>query len=321
MAGEFDLIRDFFRDATAQRDDVVLGIGDDCALLEAPVGKQLAVSMDTLVVGRHFVTDVDPELLGHKALAVNLSDLAAMGATPAWVTLSVTLPDADAEWVKRFMMGFAALAKRYQLTLIGGDTTRGPLAITVQVHGFVDPEKSLRRDAAKIGDLIYVTGQLGDAGLALMAQQGLYVKQGSLASFKQRLDRPEPRIELGRAATTHSRCAIDLSDGLGSDLGHICEESNVGALIYLDKLPMSDAVAEYVAESGDWSLPLSAGDDYELCMTVPAQHQAAFEAAMQQQEVPVTWIGMIEQGEQVRAMSPNGDVDAYVARGYDHFAN
>jgi len=321
MAGEFDLIRDFFRDATAQRDDVVLGIGDDCALLEAPVGKQLAVSMDTLVVGRHFVADVDPELLGHKALAVNLSDLAAMGATPAWVTLSVTLPDADAEWVKRFMMGFAALAKRYQLTLIGGDTTRGPLAITVQVHGFVDPEKSLRRDAAKIGDLIYVTGQLGDAGLALMAQQGLYVKQGSLASLKQRLDRPEPRIELGRAATTHSRCAIDLSDGLGSDLGHICEESNVGALIYLDKLPMSDAVAEYVAESGDWSLPLSAGDDYELCMTVPAQHQAAFEAAMQQQEVPVTWIGMIEQGEQVRAMSPNGDVDAYVARGYDHFAN
>ena len=321
MAGEFDLIRDFFRDATAQRDDVVLGIGDDCALLEVPVGKQLAVSMDTLVVGRHFVADVDPELLGHKALAVNLSDLAAMGATPAWVTLSLTLPDADAEWVKRFMVGFAALAKRYQLTLIGGDTTRGPLAITVQVHGFVDQEKSLRRDAAKIGDLIYVTGQLGDAGLALMAQQGLYVKQGSLASFKQRLDRPEPRIELGLAATMHSHCAIDLSDGLGSDLGHICEESNVGALIYLDKLPMSDAVAEYVAESGDWSLPLSAGDDYELCMTVPAQHQAAFEAAMQQQEVPVTWIGMIEQGEQVRAMSPNGDVDAYVARGYDHFAN
>ena len=321
MAGEFDLIRDFFRDATAQRDDVVLGIGDDCALLEVPVGKQLAVSMDTLVVGRHFVADVDPELLGHKALAVNLSDLAAMGATPAWVTLSVTLPDADAEWIKRFMVGFTALAKRYQLTLIGGDTTRGPLAITVQVHGFVDPEKSLRRDAAKIGDLIYVSGQLGDAGLALMAQQGLYVKQGSLASLKQRLDRPEPRIELGRAATTHSRCAIDLSDGLGSDLGHICEESNVGALIYLDKLPMSDAVAEYVTESGDWSLPLSAGDDYELCMTVPAQHQAAFEAAMQQQEVPVTWIGMIEQGEQVRAMSPNGDVDAYVARGYDHFKN
>jgi thiamine-monophosphate kinase len=321
MAGEFDLIRDYFRDATAQRDDVVLGIGDDCALLEVPVGKQLAVSMDTLVVGRHFVADVDPELLGHKALAVNLSDLAAMGAIPAWVTLSVTLPDADAEWVKRFMAGFTALAKRYQLTLIGGDTTRGPLAITVQVHGFVDPEKSLRRDAAKIGDLIYVSGQLGDAGLALMAQQGLYVKQGSLASLKQRLDRPEPRIELGLMAATHSHCAIDLSDGLGSDLGHICEESNVGALIYLDKLPMSDAVAEYVAESGDWSLPLSAGDDYELCMTVPAQHQAAFEAAMQQQEVPVTWIGMIEQGEQVRAMSPNGDVDAYVARGYDHFAN
>ena len=321
MAGEFDLIRDYFRDATARRDDVVLGIGDDCALLEVPAGKQLAVSMDTLVVGRHFVADVDPQSLGYKALAVNLSDLAAMGATPAWATLSVTLPDADADWIKRFMAGFTELAKKHQLTLVGGDTTRGPLSITVQVHGFVEPSNSMRRNAACVGDLIYVSGQLGDAGLALLAQQGLYVKQGSLASLKQRLDRPEPRIELGLIAAMHSRCAIDLSDGLGSDLGHICEESHVGALIYLDKLPISDAVTEYVTESGDWSLPLSAGDDYELCMTVPVHHQAAFEAAMQQQDVPVTWIGMIEQGEQVRAMSPNGDVDAYVARGYDHFAN
>jgi len=286
-----------------------------------PAGKQLAVSMDTLVVGRHFVADVDPDSLGYKALAVNLSDLAAMGATPAWATLSVTLPDADAGWIKLFMAGFVELAKKHQLSLVGGDTTRGPLSITVQVHGFVEPAHSMRRNAARVGDLIYVSGQLGDAGLALLAQQGLYVKQGCLSSLKQRLDRPEPRVELGRVAAMHSHCAIDLSDGLGSDLGHICEESNVGALIYLDKLPMSDAVADYVAESGDWSLPLSAGDDYELCMTVPSEQQAAFEAVMQQQDVPVTWIGMIEQGEQVRAMSPNGDVDAYVARGYDHFAN
>ena len=321
MAGEFDLIRDFFRDATVQRDDVALGIGDDCALLAVPAGKQLAVSMDTLVVGRHFVADVDPDSLGYKALAVNLSDLAAMGATPAWATLSVTLPDADAGWIKLFMAGFVELAKKHQLSLVGGDTTRGPLSITVQVHGFVEPAHSMRRNAARVGDLIYVSGQLGDAGLALLAQQGLYVKQGCLSSLKQRLDRPEPRVELGRVAAMHSHCAIDLSDGLGSDLGHICEESNVGALIHLDKLPMSDAVADYVAESGDWSLPLSAGDDYELCMTVPSEQQAAFEAVMQQQDVPVTWIGMIEQGEQVRAMSPNGDVDAYVARGYDHFAN
>jgi len=321
MAGEFDLIRDYFRDATVQRDDVALGIGDDCALLAVPAGKQLAVSMDTLVVGRHFVADVDPDSLGYKALAVNLSDLAAMGATPAWATLSVTLPDADAGWIKLFMAGFVELAKKHQLSLVGGDTTRGPLSITVQVHGFVEPAHSMRRNAARVGDLIYVSGQLGDAGLALLAQQGLYVKQGCLSSLKQRLDRPEPRVELGRVAAMHSHCAIDLSDGLGSDLGHICEESNVGALIHLDKLPMSDAVADYVAESGDWSLPLSAGDDYELCMTVPSEQQAAFEAVMQQQDVPVTWIGMIEQGEQVRAMSPNGDVDAYVARGYDHFAN
>ncbi len=140
MAGEFDLIRDYFRDATAQRDDVALGIGDDCALLEVPAGKQLAVSMDTLVVGRHFVADVDPQSLGYKALAVNLSDLAAMGATPAWATLSMTLPDADADWIKRFMVGFIELAKKYQLSLVGGDTTRGPLSITVQMHGFISPK-------------------------------------------------------------------------------------------------------------------------------------------------------------------------------------
>jgi len=169
MAGEFDLIRDYFRDATVQRDDVALGIGDDCALLAVPAGKQLAVSMDTLVVGRHFVADVDPDSLGYKALAVNLSDLAAMGATPAWATLSVTLPDADAGWIKLFMAGFVELAKKHQLSLVGGDTTRGPLSITVQVHGFVEPAHSMRRNAARVGDLIYVSGQLGDAGLALLA--------------------------------------------------------------------------------------------------------------------------------------------------------
>lgn len=320
MPGEFDLIRQYFQDATVARGDVTLGIGDDCALLDVPPGRQLAASLDTLVCGRHFVESVDPEALGHKSLAVNLSDLAAMGAEPAWAMLGITLPQADQAWLAAFMRGFVALAAEYGVQLIGGDTTRGPLSVTVQVQGFVEPGKALCRDGARSGDLVYVSGTLGDAGLALLAQQGLYVRQGSMKGLLQRLDRPLPRVALGLALREFASAAIDLSDGLGSDLGHIAERSGVGALLYLDRLPLSDAVRDYVQESGDWSVPLSAGDDYELAFCIPARCQAAFEAASAAWDVPVTWVGMIERGRGVRAMQPDGQVDE-VAGGFDHFAN
>ena len=319
MSGEFDLIRKYFAEATGPRDDVVLGIGDDCALLKVPPGRQLAVSLDTLVCGRHFVADADPESLGHKALAVNLSDLAAMGAEPAWVTLGITLPEADEAWLAAFMRGFAALAAEHGVQLVGGDTTRGPLSITVQVHGFIEPGRALRRDSAKVGDLVYVSGTLGDAGLALLAQQGLYVRAGSMPGLRQRLDRPTPRVALGLALREFASAAIDLSDGLGSDLGHICERSGVGALLYLENLPVSEAVQDYVQETGDWSLPLSSGDDYELAFCIPAGRQAAFEAASAAWDVPVSWVGMIERGKGVRAMQPDGQFSDNVAGGYDHF--
>ncbi len=320
MPGEFDLIRTHFLHATAPRDDVRLGIGDDCALLTVPPDRLLAVSSDTLVEGRHFLPGADAEALGHKALAVNLSDLAAMGAEPAWASLCLTLPAADEDWLAAFMRGFSALAARHGVQLVGGDTTRGPLSISITIHGLVDPAHPLRRDAARPGDLLYVSGTLGDAGLALLARQGLYTRAGSLPFLRQRLDRPEPRLALGRAAAPLAHAAIDLSDGLGGDLAQLCAASGVGAMLYLDQLPLSPAVRDYVEETGDWSLPLSAGDDYELLFAVPGERQSAFEAAMREQDVPVTWIGLIEADGGVRAQHPDGHIDEGMGKGHDHFA-
>lgn len=315
MSGEFDLISKYFKDATAARADVALGIGDDCALLEVPVGRQLAVSMDTLVCGRHFVAEVDPESLGHKALAVNLSDLAAMGAEPAWATLGLTLPGADEHWqswLAAFMRGFAALATRHAVQLVGGDTTRGGLSITVQVHGFVEPGRALRRNGAACDDLVYVSGTLGDAGLALLAQQG----RGS--SLISRLDRPTPRVALGRALAGFASAAIDISDGLCADLGHICDASGCAAELHVGLLPLSDDVREHVGQTGEWSAPLSSGDDYELVFTIPRAHQAVFETAALDWDVPVTRIGQTRPGTGVSVLMQDG-TELETGGGYDHF--
>lgn len=318
---EFDLIRTYFSGLSAKRTDVVLGVGDDCALLQPAADKQLAVSIDSLVEGRHFSPGTDAEALGHKCLAVNLSDLAAMGAEPAWVTLALTLPAAEETWLSAFAAGFGALASEYAVQLVGGDTTRGPLSITVQVHGFVEPGQALRRDGARPGDLIYVSGTLGDAGLALLVEQGLYVDADHLPFLRERLHWPTPRLNLGRSLRGLASAAIDLSDGLGSDLRHICEASAVGATLYLENLPHSDGVENYVRETGDWALPLSAGDDYEICFTIPADRQAEVEALASTADCPLTWVGLIEQGTALRAVLPDGQQSDEIPSGYDHFAN
>lgn len=318
---EFQLIERYFSALCPSRDDVVLGVGDDCALLQPPAGRQLAVSMDTLVEGRHFSPGAEPEALGHKCLAVNLSDLAAMGAVPAWLTLALTLPVANEAWLAAFAKGLGGLAQRHGVQLIGGDTTKGPLSITLQVHGFVEPGRALRRDGAQAGDLIYVSGTLGDAGLALLAAQGLYVDMDELAFLRRRLNRPTPRLALGQALCGIASAAIDLSDGLGSDLKHICERSGVGATLYADQLPLSAGVAEYIAANGDWALPLSAGDDYELCITVPAERQAEVETLAGEFDCGLTWVGMIEQRAGLRVSLPDGRQSDDIPTGYDHFAN
>jgi thiamine-monophosphate kinase len=317
--GEFDLIERYFT-RQGDRGDVLLGVGDDAALLQVPPGQVLVAAVDTLVEGRHFLPDAPPESVGHQALAVNLSDLAAMGATPAWALLSLSLPAADEAWLGGFAAGLYALADRERVALVGGDTVRGPRVATVTALGFVEPGQALRRGGAHPGDLVYVTGTLGDAGLALLAQQGLFVGLGTVAGLRERLDRPTPRLAEGRALVGTASAAIDVSDGLAADLGHVCSASGVGATLYLDRLPCSPTVRRYVAETGDWSVPLAAGDDYELCVTVPASRQAEVESLAAALPAGLHWVGIIERTPGMRLVMPDGSMLDQAPRGYDHFA-
>jgi len=315
---EFSLIDDYIAISATRRADVCIGIGDDCAILDVPPGKSLAVSMDTLVAGRHFIEAVDAVSLGHKALAVNLSDLAAMGAEPAWATLSLTMPEADIRWIQNFMQGFLALADRFGVQLVGGDTTRGSLSVTVQIHGFIDPGQMMRRSGAHPGDLIYVTGSLGDAGLALRLQLAGSLDSAHHQQLLQRLDSPTPRIIEGMQLASIATAAIDLSDGLIGDLGHIVQQSNCGATIELQRLPCSTAVKAAIAQSSEWSLPLSSGDDYELCFTIPADKQQQLQQLAATLDCPLTRIGVIKQQPGIRCVNAEGAV-IDVESGYDHF--
>ncbi len=314
---EFELIQHFFANSGAQRADVTLGVGDDCAILAMPTGKELVVSIDTLVESVHFFKDTDPERLGYKSLAVNLSDLAAMGARPAWATLALTLPSVDEDWLAAFCRGFSQLATAYGVQLIGGDTTKGPLNISIQVHGFVDIGTALRRDGAQLGDVIYVTGRLGDAGLALQNVGGM----DTSAAAQSRLDRPIPRLAEGQALVGVANAAIDISDGLLSDLGHICQASGVGATLYMDNLPCSQAVHDHIKVNDDWSLPLSAGDDYELCVTIPPEKRAEAEQRAVNFECGLTQIGRIEAAPGIRCLRANGQQLQPPSSGYEHFSS
>jgi thiamine-monophosphate kinase len=315
---EFDLIRDFFSAATAERGDVLLGVGDDCALLQPPPGRILAASMDTLVEGRHFLPQADPEGLGHKALAVNLSDLAAMGAEPAWAMLAITLPQADRDWLGAFMRGFTMLAAEHGVQLVGGDTTRGPLSLTVQVQGFVDPDRILRRSAGRAGDRLLVSGTLGDAALALARIQAGTAPSALDPGLCRRLDRPTPRVDLGRLLGGLANAAIDLSDGLLADLGHVCAASAVGAEIELERLPLSGAVAAACA-AGEWQHVLSGGDDYELLFSVaPAQLDEVLEACALAGHA-VKEIGRLAAEPGIRLIQADGSSHEVSALGFDHF--
>jgi len=314
---EFDLIRDYLTDLGAARDDVLVDVGDDCALLRVPADRELAVSIDTLVAGVHFHADTDPEALGHKALAVGLSDLAAVGAEPAWATLALTLPESDASWLKAFTAGLAALAKAEDVRLVGGDLTRGPLTITVQVHGLVPQDHMLTRSGARPGDLVCVSGALGDAALALR-----HIDRGEHLDdyLRRRLERPTARVALGEVLRGVATAAIDLSDGLGADLGHILAASGVGARIELDRLPLADQVAGEVAASGDWGLPVGSGDDYELCFTLPPEHARELRVLAAAAGCPLTQIGEIDAGAGLRFVQADGRPWQPAGAGYDHFA-
>jgi len=315
---EFELIRTFFGHQDVVRPDVVAGIGDDAALLQPPAGQQLAVTSDLLVSGVHFLPDADPYSLGHKALAVNLSDLAAMGAEPAWFMLNIALPKADANWLQHFSRGMFELAREHNVQLVGGDTSRGPLAIAIEAHGFVPPGQALRRSGAKAGDRIYVTGTLGDAALALRHRLGgIRLPERDLAAVVDRLDRPTPRVREGMMLRGIAHSAIDISDGLLADLGHILEMSRVGARIRLDKIPVSPVCRTHVHETG-WDMVLASGDDYELCFTVPEKHVVALEKL--QPACGFHPIGVIEAEPGLHIINESGKPYQPRQSGHDHFA-
>lgn len=324
---EFRLI-DRIRERTAQgRDDVRLGIGDDAALLAVPEGQELAVAIDTLVEGVHFPRDTAPADIGWKSLAVNLSDLAAMGATPAWALLALTLPKAEAEVTQRFIdgfaEGFAQLAQPHRLALVGGDTTSGPLTISVAVHGFVPPGKALTRAGAKVGDVVLVTGTLGDAAAGLyLLQHSSRVEAGDARReyLIERLNRPMPRLAAGVALRERANACQDISDGLLADLGHICAQSGVGAEIDSAWLPRSSALLGLFDETSARDFALSGGDDYELCFTVPAARVADVQADLARLGCGAARIGRIVEGEGVRVREPDGSWLEPARRGWDHFA-
>lgn len=322
-SNEFDLIARYFARQPVQRSDVALAIGDDCALLEVPAGCQLAVSTDSLVCGNHFLAGMDPALVAKKALAANLSDLAAMGATPAWVSLAITLPEADESWLARFCDGFFEMADYYQVQLIGGDTTKGPLSLTLTVHGFVPQGQALTRHGASAGDLIYVTGNLGDsaAGLAVLLKQVTGTEPELAEHLLNRHYQPQPRVLAGQALRGIASAALDISDGLIADLGHILNRSDVGAVIDVDRLPLSAELMSFCGGDQDAAgkLALTSGEEYELCFTVPAHHRGALDVALSHAGVKATCIGNIRAGDSV-TLERNGLPLDWQLHGYDHFS-
>lgn len=327
---EFELIRKFFQHEQADllleekaQASVVLGIGDDCALLQIPPNKQLAISVDTLVADVHFPADSKPDDIAERALRTNLSDLAAMGAEPLWFSLALTLPKnseyLSEEWLRGFSRGLFRTANQYEIVLVGGDTTSGPLSITIQAMGAVDSQHALRRDGASIGDFICVTNYLGDGAAALaVIQNGLQLDETHEHYLRERFYRPTPRLAEAHLLRSIASAALDISDGLVADLNHICEASDLGAVIDVENLPLSPALLALndVHQARTWAL--SGGDDYELCFTVPPEKMPELAMLIVQEKINATVVGEIISGSGVRC-ELDGETYELDSLGYQHF--
>ena len=318
---EFALIETIRQRCVRGRGDVVLGIGDDAAVVAVPPDCELVVCTDTLVAGVHFTHDTAAADIGWKSLAVNLSDLAAMGATPAWALLALTLPTADTGFVEGFADGFAALAAEHGVSLTGGDTTSGPLTITVTVHGFVPKGRALRRDRARVGDTVWVSGTLGDAAAALRERDSNGdISAESHASLRARLDRPQPRVDLGILLREFASSCIDISDGLLADLGHVATASGVGIEIDVLRLPASPALLDRVPMEQRHALQLAGGDDYELAFTVAPERIPLLQQAIARNAIPITLVGRVVANSGVRALDAEGRALELPRAGWEHFS-
>lgn len=318
-AGEFELINTYFKSRPGLRNDVLVGIGDDAAVMTVPEGQKLVVTVDTLVENIHFSEDVSPSDLAIKALAVNLSDLAAMGAQPAWVTLSLTIPEVNHDWLAEFSQAFLDQCEFYDVQLIGGDTCRGHISVSIQAMGLVPEESMLRRSGAEVGDLVYVTGTLGDAGAGLalrMSEQQSF--NDTEQSLLNRLNRPTPRLEAGMLLRQLASAAIDISDGLIQDLSHIIDASETGAVIELNNLPLSEAMISRFTEKQAQSFAMSSGDDYELCFTVNPENKDKLERVFATASTPITQIGRITSNNGLQLRNKDESV-AINNTGFDHF--
>jgi thiamine-monophosphate kinase len=318
MASEFSLIARYFTRTTP---NAVLGVGDDAALLAITPGMELAVSTDMLVAGTHFLPDTDPRKLGWKTLAVNLSDLAAMGALPRWATLSIALPEADETWLAAFADGLFKCADEFQVELVGGDTTRGPLAMSISILGETSPGRALRRDEARAGDDIWVSGTLGGAALGLAAlQRRAELNETDAMHCRRALETPQPRVALGLALRGVAHAAIDISDGLLADLGHILEQSGTGAEIHFESLPAHPALAPLLDQAWARHCLLAGGDDYELCFTASPSRGEEVMAIGQKLHLPLQRIGGITSHTGLRLLDSSGHPLPTPQTGYDHFA-
>lgn len=318
MSAEFDLIRKYF---TRPTPTAVLGIGDDAALVHVPSGQELAISADMLVAGTHFFPDAPADAIGWKSLAVNISDMAAMGAKARWATLAIAIPSLDANWLEGFAKGFFECAERFGVELIGGDTTRGPLTVSIQIMGEAPAGSALRRSDAQVGDDIWVSGPLGDAALALAALQDRFaLSPDELDRCLPALERPMPRADFGMALRGIATSALDISDGLLADLGHILKASSVGAEIYIDNIPAGPVLQPYRLEIIAQQMLLAGGDDYELCFTAPIKHRNRILGAATACGLSPAIIGRITAGNECMVFDTDGRPIKLQKRGYDHFS-
>ena len=318
---EFELIKHFFTKQAVKRKDVQLGIGDDCAVVSSLEKQDIVVTTDTLVAGVHFPLTTSARAIGHKAIAVNLSDIAAMGAEPSWISLAITLPKVDDVWLTEFCSGVFDLCEYYNVQVIGGDTTQGPLSITVTAQGIIPEGKYLSRAGAKSGDWLYVTGELGDAALALQHQiKQVLTESDIIEQVQEKLDYPKPRVLAGQALREYASAAIDISDGLLADLGHICQASNVGANIVLDAVPLSDAMNKSTLFDDAINFALNGGDDYELLFTVSEDNKVGMETALSHAGTVITCIGQINASQTISTTLNNKPVPIN-SSGFQHFSS